>query len=480
MRLSIRYKLFFALLLVSAVVVTTMYGFMRWSFERGFIRFVEARQQEYVDNLVASLADEYLRNAGWQRLRGDKRRWIQVLLAQPLHRRPHRAPWIKEALRDVSNTWPPPRPDRPQRRSFRPLELRVMLLDAERSLIFGDTKQVDRLTLSPIRVASETVGYLGVLPGPSLSEIGEIQFLQQQTEAFVIIAIVMVVMSAGLTLPLADTLVKPLRRITDASKDLAIGRYGTRVPVHSKDELGQLARDFNELAHALEQTEQARRQWVADISHELRTPLSVLRSEIEALQDGVRVLDRAALDSLHADVMRLSRLVDDLYQLSLTDLGALGYHKAPIDPVPVLQDDLEALAGEFALHRLAVHVDNRLDGPVVIYADADRLSQLFRNLLSNTLRYTEAGGRLEIRLSQQQEQLVIGFQDTAPAVPESELPRLFERFYRVEPSRSRSLGGAGLGLAICRNIVEAHDGHIGAQASPLGGLSIRIELPLMP
>jgi two-component system sensor histidine kinase BaeS len=457
-----------------------MYGFMRWSFERGFIRFVEARQQERVDHLVANLADEYLRDDGWQGLRGDKRRWIQVLLAQRSHRRPHRAPWIKDALRDASNTWPPLRPNRPRRRRFQPLALRVMLLDTNRSLIFGNPNQVDRLALNPIRVAGQTVGYLGVLPGPHLGEIGEIRFLQQQTEAFVIIAILMVAMSAALTLPLAYTLVRPLRRITDASKDLAVGRYGTRIPVHSKDELGQLARDFNDLAHALEQTEKTRRQWVADISHELRTPLSVLRGEIEALQDGVRVLDRAALDSLHGDVMRLSRLVDDLYELSMTDLGALSYQKTSIDPVQVLEDDLGALAGEFAQRGVAVHVDNRLDHRVVLHADADRLSQLYRNLLSNTLRYTEAEGKLEIYISQQQDQLVICFQDSAPAVPESEVSRLFERFYRVETSRSRSLGGAGLGLAICRNIVEAHDGRIGAQASPLGGLSIRIELPLTP
>jgi two-component system sensor histidine kinase BaeS len=121
---------------------------------------------------------------------------------------------------------------------------------------------------------------------------------------------------------------------------------------------------------------------------------------------------------------------------------------------------------------------------VVIYADGDRLSQLYRNLLGNTLRYTETGGKLEIHISQQrneslQNELVVCFQDSAPSVPESELPRLFERFYRVDTSRNRSLGGAGLGLAICRNIVEAHEGRISAQASPLGGLSIRIELPLM-
>lgn len=175
--------------------------------------------------------------------------------------------------------------------------------------------------------------------------------------------------------------------------------------------------------------------------------------------------------------MRLARLVDDLYQLSSSDLGALSYRKTEIDPVAILTEDLKVLGHEFRQRRLTVAVDNRLAGPIAIRGDADRLSQLYRNLLQNTLRYTEAGGRLEIRVHRKRGQLVLDFQDTAPGVPEQELSRLFERFYRVEVSRSRTFGGAGLGLAISRNIIEAHEGRISARLSPLGGLWVRIELP---
>ncbi|MDD5322210.1 MAG: histidine kinase dimerization/phospho-acceptor domain-containing protein [Methylococcales bacterium] len=164
---------------------------------------------------------------------------------------------------------------------------------------------------------------------------------------------------------------------------MAVGRYNVRLPVESGDKLGQLARDFNEMAAALEQSEQARRRWIADISHELRTPLAVLRSELEALQDGTRPLTREAVDSLFGNVMRLNRLTEDLYQLVLSDQGALTYRKTLTDPVATLKEDLAALMPIFNSKQLSVRLIDNTPGPVNLYADTDRLSQLFRNLLKN-------------------------------------------------------------------------------------------------
>ena len=139
-----------------------------------------------------------------------------------------------------------------------------------------------------------------------------------------------------------------------------MGRYDSRLPVESADELGQLARDFNDMAAALEQSEQARRRWVADISHELRTPLAVLRGELEALQDGIRPLTAKAIDSLFGDVMRLNRLTEDLYQLSLSDQGALSYRKNHVDPVELLKEDLSALKPEFQNKQMTIKWTNNL------------------------------------------------------------------------------------------------------------------------
>ncbi|MGR9099528.1 MAG: ATP-binding protein [Gammaproteobacteria bacterium] len=211
----------------------------------------------------------------------------------------------------------------------------------------------------------------------------------------------------------------------------------------------------------------------------MRTPLAVLRGELEALQDGIRPYTREAVDSLLGDVLRLNRLTDDLYQLSLSDLGALSYRKVPLDPVRILKEDIDALSAEARGKKLSVSLTDRLARPATIHADPDRLSQLYRNLLTNSINYTDCGGRLEIAVERRGNFLEVVFSDSEPGIPDSELPRLFDRFYRVESSRSRHHGGAGLGLAICANIVAAHNGAITAGPSRLNGLEIQVRLPLL-
>lgn len=441
--------------------------------------------------VVTRLTDEYVEAGGWQRLRGDRARWAAILFASRPGSDGRLPRWALRQLPGPPHEWPPRKASREneheamedvraQRWRAVPLEFRMMLLDADRTLLFGNSDLVPQFDLEPAKVDGKTVGWLGVLPGPTINEGADIRFLESQRKTFLVIATLMVLLAAALALPLAGALTRRLREITHAARALANGRYDTRVAVSSQDELGQLARDMNELAKALARTEQSRRQWVADISHELRTPLSVLRGELEALQDGVRPLDAKAIDSLYADALRLGRLVDDLYDLTMSDLGALSYRKAAIEPLAVLEDDLAAMAGEFAEKHIAVRAHVGSDGEWRVNGDADRLSQLFRNVLTNTLRYTDAGGRLEIRTSRHDGRLLIEFHDTAPGVSPDELAKLFERFHRVESSRSRAHGGAGLGLAICRSIIEAHDGTITASPSTLGGIAIRIELPLLP
>jgi two-component system sensor histidine kinase BaeS len=322
------------------------------------------------------------------------------------------------------------------------------------------------------------VGYLGLLTRKNLSDIRRYQFVKEQKLALSLGAAVLVLLTAGLSLPMANRLIRPIRALATATRQLAAGQYATRVPITSADELGQLARDFNALALALEKNEQARRQWVADISHELRTPLTVLRGEVEALQDGIRQPTPDSIRSLHGEVMRLNRLVDDLYQLSMSDLGALTYRKEDLDLAELVTDALAFFRPEFAQKRISLTEDIPIPGTTVIFGDHERLRQLFTNLLDNALKYTDEGGKLVIRLTSGKEGAVVDIQDSAPGVPPSKLEHLFERLYRVETSRNRAAGGAGLGLAICRNIVEAHAGTIDAQPSPLGGVWIRVTLPL--
>jgi two-component system sensor histidine kinase BaeS len=482
--LSIRTKLFLTFLLAGMLVVAGMLVFMRWSFHRGLEEFAEARQEERIHGIVDRLAETYRRDGGWHRLRSDPRLWVAALVGHLGRDGPERIPWRHGWLRHAlvePGLWPPTRvlqthsPDALPH----PVELRLMLLDGQGALLYGRHELLDKVTRRyPIEVDGRRVGSLALLAGPPISERGEIRFLQRQTTAFLIIAIGMVVLSAAVSFPLAKRLVRPVNDFQGTARRLAAGDYTARVAATGDDELGRLGRDLNGLAEALERNEHARRRWVADISHELRTPLALLRAELEALQDGVRPLDRTAVDSLHGDSLRLGRLVDDLYELSMSDLGALTYRKVETDPAEVLAADVEAFKPKFNAAGLRLQMENRLAEPVLLQADEHRLSQLFRNLLRNSLRYTDAGGRLTVILGAQGDELVVDLRDTAPGVPPDALPRLFDRLYRVDGSRSRDTGGAGLGLAIAKNIAEAHGGRMEARPAPEGGLWVQVRLPL--
>jgi len=322
------------------------------------------------------------------------------------------------------------------------------------------------------------VGYLGLLPLKILAEDRQVRFAREQRQTFALIALAMVFLAALLSIPLAQRMVKRIRNMASATHLLASGRYDTRVPVESSDELGRLARDFNALALTLERHEQARRQWIADISHELRTPLSILRGEIEALQDGVRAATPQTIGSLHGEVIRLSRLVNDLYDLSLSDLGALAYSKSDIDLAQALLQALDPYRPEYADKGISLETDLPAGTAFPLFADYERLRQLFSNLLENSLKYTDPGGRLRIFVERNNGKATVHFQDSGPGVPEGELEKLFDRLYRVDSSRNRESGGAGLGLSICRSIVLAHEGAIAAFPSPLGGLWVKIEFPM--
>lgn len=457
MRLSIRNKLFLALLIATTSVVALMHGFMYWSFQHGFVNLTERRQHERAERVAESLADLYEAQGGWEMSGRDWQRLHHLLGERHMGPEDEMGPGGPAMMR--MHDFPG-----------------MSLLDADRQLLLGPPVPPDRLVLTPVTAEGRTVGYVGYLRG-GLTDLLDKRFAETQRRSFVWIALLVSLVSAALAWRLSNTLTRPLARIAAAARGLAAGRFQTRVPVSSGDELGDLARNFNEMAQTLEHTESARRQWMADISHELRTPLSLMRAELEAVQDGVRPLDSSHVSAMQSDVERLGRLVEDLYQLSMTDLGAMSYRKRAVDPLALLEDDVEAVMGEFERKGITVSIQHALKQPVTMQADPDRLSQLFRNLMQNSLRYTDAPGRLDITVSADAGSLDIVFSDTPPGVPTAALPKLFDRFFRVEASRSREHGGAGLGLAICRNIVEAHGGRIEARASQLGGLSVHVSLP---
>jgi two-component system sensor histidine kinase BaeS len=233
------------------------------------------------------------------------------------------------------------------------------------------------------------------------------------------------------------------------------------------------------MAQTLEKYEKMRQQWISDISHELRTPLSVLRGELEAVQDGVREMNRETLDSLHAEVLQVSKIVNDLHELSLADSGSFSLNKAPIDLLLILKNTLRNFRTRFEKQQIDLQEDLASEAPLRILGDADRLTQVFANLLENTLRYANAPGSLRVWIHRAAKQLTLYFDDSGPGVPAESLAHLFDRLYRVDKSRSRTRGGSGLGLSICKSIVDNLGGDIRAAASPSGGLRIEIVFPLI-
>ncbi len=518
MTLSLRAKLFLTLLCVSLLTIVVSHAFVRWTFMHGLQRLVAERQDERLDIISARLRRLHQIDGDWQQLAENRILWLQALAGPPSyptpekgwhgprHAQEHREqirspdrhlhggyrpppPWLREALRREPrepNSWPPRQALAHMQAGERPrtLALRLMLLDADGDIVYGRPTLLADAERRPLLDGGTRIGTLAVLPGPSIMERPEMRFRERQSSALWLIVIGVALLGALLAFPLSKRLTRPVREFQHTARRLAAGDYDARAEVTGRDELGRLGRDLNALAETLGQTEQARRQWVADISHELRTPLSLLRADTEAMQDGVRPLDQAALEHMHADLLRLGRLVDDLYELSMTDLGALSYRKAPVDVAEMLRDELASFGRAFeeAGLRIRLQTDGAADLSDLpgkhwqINGDAQRLSQLFRNLLRNTLAYTDRGGELRITLSRPGSPLSITFEDSAPGVPEADLGRLFERLYRVDASRSRVTGGAGLGLAIARNIVQAHGGRISAAPSSLGGLRVVVEL----
>lgn len=472
MKIGITYRLFLSILGATGLAILSLFFIMRWNIDRGFYQYLKTLDQSRLEQIAANLEEAYTKHGNWDFLRDNPRLEMGRSL---LNARPDdAAEGTSNKIEDGREARPLPRDPRGGRRSRWPF----IVLDAERKPVFGKTGETEGMDFRPVFHNGTTVGYIGLLPPKQFLNPHQLQFLRQQKSALFLAAGGMVLAVMIFSFPLAKRLVRPIKAMTAATDALASGKYTVRVPAGSSDELGQLARNFNTMALTLEKNEQARRQWLADISHELRTPIAVLRGELEALLDGIRTIAPETVQSLHAEAMRLNRLVDDLYQLSLSDIGALTYRKENLDLAEALADSLESYRTEFGRKGIGITEDFSREREVPAFGDRERLNQLFANVLENSLRYTDRGGELVIGLTLTEGHVTVEFKDSPPGVPKEELDRLFERLYRVEGSRSRTSGGAGLGLAICKNIVEAHEGTISAHSSPLGGLLIRITFPV--
>jgi signal transduction histidine kinase len=292
--------------------------------------------------------------------------------------------------------------------------------------------------------------------------------------------VVATVAAALASLFISRRFVEPLRYVLAATSRIASGRYGERVPVRDADELGELSQSFNAMARALEEAERRRMEVISDVSHELRTPLSTIRGYMEGLAEGVVEPSQETWTLLYAEFERLGRLVDDLRRLSRAEAGQLDLSMTPMSPEEAVRLAVGGMLPLFDDKSVELKSAVSEDLPSVL-ADVDRVVQVLSNLLSNALGHTPDGGRVVVEAEASGDEVAFEVTDTGTGIAPEHLERVFERFYRVDKSRSRgeARGGSGVGLAISRALVEAMGGRIQVESSGLGeGATFVFTLPV--
>ena len=268
-----------------------------------------------------------------------------------------------------------------------------------------------------------------------------------------------------------------MRALTGAAGRLGMGNLDERVEVSSSDEMGQLGRTFNTMADRLRGAERQRVRLMSDVAHELRTPLTNVRGYLEAMRDGVLTPTPAAIDVAYQQAMHLGRLVEDLGLIAQADAGVLTLDFDEASLGELANSSVEAFRPAAEGKEISLRLEAQSDLPPV-RMDQTRIAQALGNLLDNAVRHTPEGGEVSVSVEAVGESVRVSVEDSGEGVPEEELGQIFDRFYRVDPSRSRATGGTGLGLTIARQLVEAHGGSIRAERRPEGGSRFVFELPL--
>ena len=283
------------------------------------------------------------------------------------------------------------------------------------------------------------------------------------------------VLALALSVVLMRRLLGPLTKMIGIAQRIAEGDYAGEVPVVSSDEVGRLSEGFNRMSASLRHTEQLRKKMVIDVAHELRTPLTNIKGYLEALADNVLTPSRETLLLLQEETLRLTNLVEDIMRLARADAARADLHRVEIEALRAITQLLEPFRQQLDANRVEVNVVP-MQRDIRLSADPEKLSQVVTNLLQNACQYTPMGGRLKISIERTPAEVLFVFENTRGDLEEEDLPFIFERFYRGEKSRSREHGGAGIGLAIVKELIEAHGGHVGAQLSE-GYVRIWFSLP---
>ena len=333
------------------------------------------------------------------------------------------------------------------------------------------------MILAVQRFGSEQIMHLAMEAGASEEE-AQAMFDEYVGQVLLIGAGVGVALGGLAAWWLLRRILSPLDRMADASRAIAAGDLAARVPAAPDPELQRLTDAFNAMAATLERVEELRRALVEDVAHELRTPLTSLQGYLEAMADGVVEPSPEMLRTVHEEIVRLTRLVEGLDQLARGEAGHREQARAEVDLAQLVERAVAIQSPELASRRIGIRVQDAASLPRLL-AEPDAIGQVLSNLMQNAARYTDDGGEIVVRLREEGGWVRCAVENTGGEIPPAELPLIWERLHRVDPSRARASGGAGIGLAIVRQIVESHGGQVGA-ASADGRTSIWFRLPVAP
>lgn len=439
---SLRFRLLVATILVVliAVGVTAFVATRRTVGE--FQRYVERRSPLDDRRLAFFLARTYDRTKSWDGIQSEI-----AQLAQMSGQRVVVADGKQKIVADSDNRligkivdpkWPPP----------------------SAALVSGGTL-VGALYLDPM----------------SRAERADTAFLAAVNRSVLVGALIAGLAALAVTLALSSRILRPVERLTEAAQRMEKGDLTVRVPVTSEDEIGQLAHAFNSMAGSLAQQEQLRRNMVTDVAHELRTPLTNLRGYLEAARDDLVPSDAALVDNLYEETMLLSRLVADLQELAQAEAGQLALLGQPASLAGIVEQAVTILRPQANAKDLMLSIDLPDNLPPVD-VDPERVGQVLRNLLNNAVAHTPQGGEVAVAARSGDREVAVSVRDTGTGIAAEHLPYVFDRFYRADKSRARQTGGAGLGLAIAKQLVIAHGGSIKVESAPGQGTTFTFTLPV--
>ncbi|MCB9420150.1 MAG: HAMP domain-containing protein [Ardenticatenaceae bacterium] len=462
-RLGLFFKLMGAFILIVAIVGVLVTWQARRATQAEFALYTTAAGQRQAQLLAPTLAEYYRSNGRWD--------GVELVLASGGMM--ERGGMMGGGMMGGLDMW-------------QMMGLRVLVVD-ENGRIIADSSgdmtgtQLDSNILAdgtPILLDDQQIGTVLVTNLEQTTTQNE-QFLWQVNRAILLAVLAASIAALLLGGLLTWTMTRPLRQLTHAAEAISEGDLRQRVSVQSGDEIGDLAAAFNQMSDRLARAERLRRQMTADIAHELRTPLSVIQGNVEALQDGVFPLTAEALEPIRAKTNLLTRLVEDLRQLTLAETGQLPLDKTPTDLAALAQRTLADFRAAAESKQIGLHMNPAADLPPVS-VDPQRIEQVLVNLLSNALRHTPAGGRIEVNMAGENGRIRLTISDTGPGIVKEEASNIFERFYRVDQGRTREEngGGSGLGLAVARSIIEAHGGQIGVASESGQGAAFWFTLPI--